>query len=288
MHTAVDAHHCNLDDVGCGSLNRCVDGVALSKTAHGGVVGIDVGEIATPTEKRFGVAFLSCHFDGFLHVFLHLWVGGKVFVDEFLCFCSAHLHPFCESESGDAVDDAEIGGFCLSTLVGSDFLDRQFIHLGSRGAMDVVTFHEGFNHVGVAAQMCHDSKFDLRVVGREKLASWLWNECLAHFLSVLVADRDVLQIGIRRGEATCCRNSLIIRRVDMSCPWVNQFGKAVDVGGKKLLVATVIKDFLHDRMSASEVLEHVFGSDVLPRFCLLCLLHDFEFSEENFTHLSRR
>ena len=199
LHTAVDAHHGNLDDVGCCSLNRRVDGVAFSETTHGGVVGIDVRQIAPTTEKRFGVAFLTCHLDGFFHVFLHLWVGGEVLVDEFFRLCSAHLHALCQSEGGDAVDDAEIGGFCLSSLVGSDVFNRHLIHLCSSGTMDVVAFYKGLNHVGVATQMCHDSELDLGVVGGEEFASWLWNECLAHFLSVLVADRDILQVWIRRG-----------------------------------------------------------------------------------------
>ncbi len=153
--------------------------------------------------------------------------------------------------------------------------------------MDVVTLNEGFNHVGITTQMRHDTEFDLRVIGREKLTSWFRDKCLAYFPSVLVANWNVLQIRIRRGKATCSGNCLIIRGVDVSSFWIDKFGKVVDIGGKQFLITTIIEDFLHDWMPAAEVLKHFLRSDILSRFGLLCLLDNLEFSEEDVSHLTR-
>ena len=58
-HLALDAlglkalenvDHGYLDDIGSCALDRCVDGVALSKAANGGVVGVDIRQIASTAE----------------------------------------------------------------------------------------------------------------------------------------------------------------------------------------------------------------------------------------------
>lgn len=62
--------------------------------------------------------------------------------------------------------------------------------------MNVITAEEGINHILVLAQMCHDTQFDLRVVGREELASVIGDEGFADFLAVLVTNGYILQVRI--------------------------------------------------------------------------------------------
>ena len=50
LEALVDANHRHLDDVGGGALNGRIDGVTLSKTSDGGVVGVDIRQIATTAE----------------------------------------------------------------------------------------------------------------------------------------------------------------------------------------------------------------------------------------------
>ena len=44
----------------------------------------------------------------------------------------------------------------------------------------------------ITAEVCHDSKFNLRVVGREEIASFFRNKSLSYLLTVFVSDRNVL------------------------------------------------------------------------------------------------
>ena len=52
------------------------------------------------------------------------------------------------------------------------------------------------DEAGSEEEMCHDAQFDLRVVGREELASVIGNEGFADFLAVLVTNGYVLQVRI--------------------------------------------------------------------------------------------
>ena len=50
VQTPVDTHHRHLDNVCCGTLNGRIDGIALSKRTHGGVVRKNVWQIAFASE----------------------------------------------------------------------------------------------------------------------------------------------------------------------------------------------------------------------------------------------
>ena len=50
LEALVDADHRNFDDVCRCALDGGIDGVTLSKTSDGGIVGIDVRQIATTAE----------------------------------------------------------------------------------------------------------------------------------------------------------------------------------------------------------------------------------------------
>ena len=62
--------------------------------------------------------------------------------------------------------------------------------------MDVATLTEGFHHVLVLAQVCHDAQLYLRVVGREEQAAWLWNEATANLLAIIIPYWDILQVRV--------------------------------------------------------------------------------------------
>ena len=90
--------------------------------------------------------------------------------------------------------------------------------------MDVVSAEEGVYHVLIFAEVCHDAQLYLRVVGREELAAGVGDERLADFLSVFVADGDVLQVGIAGAEASGSGHCLVEGGVDASRAWVDELG----------------------------------------------------------------
>ena len=117
----IDANHSQLDDVGRRPLYGRVHSYALRIATHDGVVRIDVGQILTPPKGRFDIAAPARFFDAAIHIFLHFRVSGEVIVYEFACLRPTYVHPLCESERRDPVNDAEVCGFRLPTLVAAHF-----------------------------------------------------------------------------------------------------------------------------------------------------------------------
>ena len=182
---------------------------------------VDVGQIATAAKEGFGVTQLTRFVHRFLHVFLHLWVGLKITVYQLFCLTAAHFHPFSQTKGGDAVDDAEIGRLGLTALVTAHFIQTFLVDLCGGGAVDVMTFQEGGYHVLILTQMGHQPEFNLRIVGGEEQAAWLRHECLTHFLTVRIADRDVLKVRIGRRQTARGSHCLVVGRVNMAGLWVD-------------------------------------------------------------------
>ena len=63
--------------------------------------------------------------------------------------------------------------------------------------MYILAIAEGIDQMCVTAQMSHDPKLNLRVVGRNNDAvRTAWNEGLSDFLAPFCPDRDVLQVRL--------------------------------------------------------------------------------------------
>ena len=62
--------------------------------------------------------------------------------------------------------------------------------------MDILTFVERLYHVRVIAKVSHDAQLYLRIVGREELASIIGDESLSNLFSILVSDRNILQVRV--------------------------------------------------------------------------------------------
>ena len=236
-------------------------------------------------EDGFHIAVLACHLDAFIHILLHLWVGFKVAVYQLFGFLARNAHAFGKPEDGDAVDDAEVCRFCLAAHVGGYVVYIYLIYLGSGGGVDVVSAEEGFYHVLIFAEVCHDAQLYLRVVGREELAAGVGDERLADFLSVFVADGDVLQVGIAGAEASGSGHRLVEGGVYAARTWVDELGQGIYIGAQQFLQSAVFQYLPDDVVLAAVALQHLFGSDVLSGLGLFGLLHDFQLVEQHFAYL---
>ena len=90
------------------------------------------------------------------------------------------------------------------------------------------------------------------------------DERLADAAAHVVADGDVLQIGIRRRKASRGRHGLVERGVDAPRRAVDQLGQRLDIGRKQFLHAPVFEDQIDDPVFAGEQLEVVLvGAELL-------------------------
>ena len=127
----------------------------------------------------------------------------------------------------------------------------------------------------VFAEMGHDTEFYLRIVGREEQAAFVRDKCLADFLAVLVADRDILQIRVTGAEASGRGDGLVERRVYPSCARVDQLGKCIDISSQQFLQSAMFQNLFYYGMFMPEAFEHFFRGDVLAGFGFLRFLDDF-------------
>ena len=169
-----------------------------------------------------------------VHVFAYLGIGLKIAVDEFFGLASRNLHALGQTESRDAIDDTEVGGFCLAALVARHFFQRFVEDACSRGRMNVFSGVEVLNHLLVAAEMRHDAQLDLRVVGREENAARLRHKGFSDFATVVATHRNVLQVRIARGEASGGGNGLIERGVDALRRGIDELWECFDVSAEQL------------------------------------------------------
>ena len=66
----------------------------------------------------------------------------------------------------------------------------------------------------IAGQVRHDAQLDLRIVGGDQRVARRRDEGLADAPALRGADRDVLQIRIRRGQPAGGGHRLVIRGMD--------------------------------------------------------------------------
>ena len=225
----VDTNHRHLDDIGGRTLNRRVDGVALGKAPHSGITAVDVGQVAATVEERLHIAFLPCCLLCLFHIFPYLREGFEIAIDEFTRLGTVDFQPFCQSEDGDAIDDAEIGPFGLPALVASHLVDTHLINIGSRCRVNVVALYKRIDHVFVATEVSHYPEFYLTVVGREEEATRFGNERLAYLLAIFATHGNVLEVGVTRRQSSCGGHRLIERRVDMLGFRVDELWQGIDI-----------------------------------------------------------
>ena len=119
---SIEADHSELDEVGGRALEGGVDGVALGIATDDGVRAIDVGEATAALQEGGDIAALLGFGDDTLHIARHARVGGEVAIDELLGFLAGDGESFAQTEGGDAVDDAEVGGLGSAAHIAIDLL----------------------------------------------------------------------------------------------------------------------------------------------------------------------
>src|SRR5579863_983042 len=116
----VNANHGDLDEIGGGALQGGVDGGALGESAKVGVFAVDVRNGANPTKESLDFSFAADLFESRVNKFAHARIFFKIGVDELLAFGGSNAEALRESESGEAIDDAEVDDFGLATMIRSD------------------------------------------------------------------------------------------------------------------------------------------------------------------------
>ena len=100
------------------------------------------------------------------------------------------------------------------------------------------------------------TQLDLAVVRVHQHAAGFRNEHLADFRAQIGSNGDVLQIGLRGGQAACGRHQILERGVDTAVG-ANLFQKPVCIGGFQFRQHPVIHDCRDNGVLAFQLFQHV-------------------------------
>ena len=105
--------------------------------------------------------------------------------------------------------------------------------------------------------MGEQAQLDLRIVGAEKLMARLGDEGLADLAALFGTYRDVLQIGIGRGEPASRGARHVIGGVDAAGPGIELAHQRIGVGAFELGELAVLQHLDGQRMALrGEIVEH--------------------------------
>ena len=154
--------------------------------------------------------------------------------------------------------------------------------------MYVLSAEECLHQVLVLAEVCHDAKFYLAVVGREEELPLVGDEGFAHLLAHGIAHGDVLQVGVGGGQASRGGDGLVEGGVYVSRGGIDQFGQGIDVCAQQFLQSSVLQYLAHHLVLVAQALQHFLAGNVLSGLRLLGLGIQLEHVEEDFAHLPGR
>ena len=197
----VDPDHRDLDHVRRRSLHDRVDGEPLAERARLPVADADLGDRPAPAEQRRHVAVALGLLDRALDEVLHVREAREVGVDVLLRLLARDLEVLREAERRDAVDDPEVDHLGDVALVLRQRRRVLAEHLRGRRRVDVLVPRERLAQPRLAGDVREDAQLDLAVVGRDQAVSLLGDERGADLAPELGADRDRLQVRVRRREA---------------------------------------------------------------------------------------
>ena len=139
-------------------------------------------------------------------------------------------------------------------------------HLGSCDGMDVLGAPVSLDEPGVSRHMGQYPKLDLGIVGVQEYEPVPGYKHLPDGPPQFHADGDILEVGLRAGNASGGRNSLVKAAVDPSV-WSDEVSQALGVGGIELCIRPVVQDLLYHWIIGSQLLQYVSSRGV----ACLCL-----------------
>ena len=138
-----------------------------------------------------------------------------------------------------------------------DRLGRRAHDLRGGARVDVLPPLERLDQGRLLREVREDPQLDLRVVGGHEAPPVLRDERLADAPAELGADRDVLEIRVRRRQPPRRRDQLVERGVDAPRPRIDEHRQRVGVRALELGELAVLEDLPGQRVPERQLLQHV-------------------------------
>src|SRR5215213_2819015 len=135
--------------------------------------------------------------------------------------------------------------------------------------MHILAVAERAPQVFVAREVRHDPQLDLRIVGGDDARTRRSNEAFADVPARRRANRDVLQVGLVRGQPAGDRRGLRIRRMHAARRRVDAPRQLVGVGRLELRQRAVLENQARQRVVERQLGERILVGRGLARGRLL-------------------
>ena len=204
-----------------------------------------------------------------MHIALDPGETLEIEVDHRLRFVRCGSKPSGEAPTADAIEDREVDRFGPAAGVAVD-LAEHFL----RGArVDVFACREGLFQLGHVGHVRGETQFDLAVVGGEDHVALIGHKGMADLAADLGADRDVLQVGLGRGEPPGLRADQAVACVDPPRGGIDRLLQCFGIGTAQLRQLPPFKHFAGDWSAfAVEPFEYRLVGRILPGLALLAAL----------------
>src|SRR4051812_47057970 len=103
--------------------------------------------------------------------------------------------------------------------------------------------------------MGQEPKLDLRVIGDQQFPTGARHKGGANLAAECGADRNILQVGIRRRQTAGGGSGLVEAGVQAAVGRVDQLRERVDIGALELGELAVVEHFADDRVVGGKLLE---------------------------------
>ena len=205
----------------------------------------------------------------------------EIGVDHRLRLVGIDLQPLGQTPARDAVENGEVDRLGAGTGVAL-LTAKQF----ARGAIvDVLAGGKGLFQRRDIGNMRRQPELDLAIVGSQYDIAGRGHKGLPDLPPDFGADRNILQIGLGRGQASGLRPAQRIGGVNPSGLRVNLLLQRIGIGGFQLRQLPPVDDLLGNRFAvAGQPLEHRNIGRILPRLALLATL-EAKLAEQDFTKL---
>ncbi len=256
IEPVLHGQHGALDQVGGGALHRRVDCGALGALAAAGIRRPDFRQPEAAAEYGLDIALVARAGTGLFHVAGDARIAREVAVHVGLRRGAVDADLFRQAEGAHAVDQAEVDRLGGTALLAGHLDRRQAEDFAGGGAMHVLALGEGFQQARVVGEVGHDAQLDLRIVGADDTVIRRCDEGGADTATFGGADRDVLQVGVGRGQPAGDGGGLAEAGMHAAGGRVDHLRQLVGVGVLQLGETAMFEDLLRQRVILGQFFQH--------------------------------
>ena len=246
-------------------MQRGIDRGALVERADRGIGRADLGIVAFAAEQREHIAVLLREHLGRFHVIADTGESLEIFADIGAGLLAADPELVGEPEGGNAVDDAEIDRLGAAAHLAGHVFDRHAEHFRRRHGVNVEVLAERLAQLLDARDLGEKPQLDLRIVRRNELHPRRGDKRAADLAAVLGADRDVLQIRLRRRQPSGRGRSQRVIGVHAVRGRIDEAGQRIGIGRFQFRNLPPVQNLLRQLMALlGQLFQHARAGGPLP------------------------